>query len=339
MRAALFTNAAGPHLSAYIPALAETREIAAVSICDPSGECVAAARTALGGRLEGVYRDPDELLGEKKPEMALVTMEARLGPPVIAKALEAGAHVLAEKPACVRLEDFQALSVKAKARQRQLVLAFANRVDPIVQRARELVQAGAIGTIYGQQLHIVADQTRLRRPGYPQSWYASKARAGGGHLIWLGIHWLDLAAYLSGSRIRAVSAFTANAGGEPIDAEDSACATLEFDNGTIGTLHSAYYLDKGYHTMIKLWGSKGWLEMRRHTAPLLAWYSNATGKTERIDTVGGPSGYTPFVQRMARAFSGMEPAPLDVDDSYRALEVVFGAYESARSGARVRMKI
>ena len=49
------------------------------------------------------------------------------------------------------------------------------------------------GKIFGVEMHMVADQTRLTRPGYGERWEASKARAGGGHLIWLGIHWLDLA--------------------------------------------------------------------------------------------------------------------------------------------------
>ncbi|MEZ5352404.1 MAG: Gfo/Idh/MocA family oxidoreductase [Bryobacteraceae bacterium] len=338
LHAALFTHAGGPHLSAYIPALAETPEIGRVSLCDPSGECVSAARKALGSRLDGVYTNPAELLRKEKPAMALVTMEAQLAPTVIAQALDAGAHVLAEKPACVALEDFAALAAKAKTEKRQLVLALANRVDPVVTRARQLVQQGAIGKVYGQQLHIVADQTRLTRPAYHQSWLASVERAGGGHLIWLGIHWLDLACYITGTRIRAVSAFTANAGGQPIDAEDSACVALEFDNGTLGTLNSGYYLDKGYHTMIKIWGSEGWIEMRRHTGPLLEWYSNASGKRERLETVDGPSGYTPFVQRMTRAFAGLAPPPLTAEDSLRALDVVFSAYRSARTGTRVRVE-
>eukprot|EP01051_Picozoa_sp_SAG22_P001768 SAG22_NODE_73_length_22318_cov_47.105315_15_plen_67_part_00 len=51
---------------------------------------------------------------------------------------------------------------------------------------------------------MVADQTRLGREGYGDRWEASKARAGGGHLVWLGIHWLDLAQYMTGTSITQV---------------------------------------------------------------------------------------------------------------------------------------
>ena len=54
-----------------------------------------------------------------------------------------------------------------------------------------------IARIDGVEAHLIADQTRLTRPAYHESWYAKKARDGGGHLIWLGIHWLDLARFLT----------------------------------------------------------------------------------------------------------------------------------------------
>jgi len=123
-------------------------------------------------------------------------------------------------------------------------------------------------------LQIVADQTRLTNPAYHKTWTAQKAKAGGGHLIWLGIHWLDLAMWISASRIREVSCFTANIGRQPIDTEDSAVVALRFENGVLGTLTSGYYLDSGYHSLIKIWGSAGWIALQKHThKPPLEWHS------------------------------------------------------------------
>ena len=117
--------------------------------------------------------------------MALVTMEAVQSPPVIRAALEANCHVLAEKPSCVRAEDFEPLARLADMKHRHLTLALANRLLGTVQAARKLIQSGQIGKIFGCELHIVADQTRLKSSTYHQSWFADKARSGGGHLIWL----------------------------------------------------------------------------------------------------------------------------------------------------------
>ena len=300
---ALLTHAAGPHLSAYLEGLAKTEEINAVYLSDPDGQVKVAARQALGAKLAASFRSPAELFARQKPALALITMEARVTPLAVQAALSAGCHVMAEKPACVRLADFEALVRQADQAKRSLTLALANRVDPVMLEARRIVQSGEIGKLYGVDIQIVADQTRLTSPAYHQTWIAQKSRAGGGHLIWLGIHWLDLAMWVSGSRIRDVAALTANVGGQPIDTEDSAVVAMRFENGILGTLTSGYYLDRGYHSLLKFWGSGGWVAVQKHTQkPPLEWYSSGqlhsyTGPTE-------PSGYTPFVRTIVRASAG-----------------------------------
>lgn len=329
---ALVTHAEGAHLSAYIEGLAKTAEVGAVSLCDPSGATEAAVRKGLGEKLKGSYRSIADLTRERKPVAALITMEAKLSPPAINAALDAGLHVMAEKPACIRAEDFEPLAAKANAKQRNLMLALANRVDAVILEARRLIRSDAIGKIYGMELHTIADQTRLTRPDYQKSWFAQKARGGGGHLIWLGIHWLDLAVYLSGYRIREVAGFTTNIGGQPLDVEDSASITFRFANGSLGNLTSGYYLDRGKHLLIKIWGSGGWIEINHGTANPLEWYSNADRKTRQFTPPAGPTGYTAFVGHVVRAATGAEPPALTPDDSLHALRTVFAAYRAAETG-------
>jgi predicted dehydrogenase len=330
---ALLTHAAGPHLSAYLEGLAKTEEINAVYLSDPDDQVKLAARQALGANLAASFRSPAELFAKHKPALALITMEARMTPLAVQAALSAGCHVMAEKPACVRLADFEALVRQAEQAKRSLTLALANRVDPVMVEARRIVQSGEIGKLYGVDIQIVADQTRLTNPAYHKTWIAQKARAGGGHLIWLGIHWLDLAMWVSGSQIRDVAALTANVGGQPIDTEDSAVVALRFENGMLGTLTSGYYLDRGYHSLLKFWGSGGWIAVQKHTQkPPLEWYSSGRlhGYTGPIE----PSGYTPFVRTIVRASAGTDPWPLNANDSQYALRTVFAAYRSAESGKR-----
>jgi len=340
-RAALITHSGGPHLSAYVPALAETTEVTQLSVSDPSGEIVPAAKKAWGSRMTAVYQDPAELFRKEKPNLALITMEAALSPPVIAAALDAGCHVLAEKPACLQASDFRPLVENAKSRGLQLVLALGNRIDPVIVEARRLVTSGAIGQHYGVESHIIADQTRLTRPAYHKTWIAQKARAGGGHLIWLGIHWIDLAMFVTGSPIQEVSAFTGNVGGQPIDTEDSAVVAMRFANGTFGTLTSGYYLDRSYHSMLKVWGSHGWLEVRKHTDNPLEWYSRKEPdpRVRRYEGPKEPSGYTPFVRHIVRSCLGLEAPTLNADDSMRALETVYACYRAAANGSRQRVSV
>lgn len=335
--AVVLTGPGGAHLDSYFRALSQIEGVARVGLADSSGAAEADARKILGDKLVAFEHDAQKLLADLKPAFALVSMEALTAPPMIRAALEAGCHVMAEKPSCVRAADFAELAKLADAKHKHLMLALANRMRPRAQHVRQLIRSGAIGKLYGAELHIIADQTRLRNPSYHKNWFADKARAGGGHLIWLGIHWIDLVMFLTGAKITETAAFTGNVGGQPINAEDSAAAILKFDQGFFGTITSGYYLDRGYHSFVKIWGSQGWIQLEPHGEVQLRWYSTAAGSgTPKVQTYDGPaeaSDYTPFVQACAAAAADpMTPPPITAAEGLRALQTVFACYDSAESG-------
>ena len=144
---AFCTHEGGPHVQSYIDGLRDSAEVGAVILADPTGHWADAAREALGDRLQSVHSDAAEMLAAHRPTLAIIAYEAVNAPPVIRAALEAGSHVLAEKPACIRAADMEELVVLAKEKERSLMLALANRVRPEVQKARELVTGGALGQV------------------------------------------------------------------------------------------------------------------------------------------------------------------------------------------------
>jgi predicted dehydrogenase len=330
----VITEAGGSHLDAYFAALAASKEAESVVLADASGISEPLARKTLGAKLTQVYRDPNVLLRTEKPGMALISLEAVNSPPAIDAALEAGCHVLAEKPACLRAEDFAPLVRKAQSKHLHLMLALANRISPPIVAARKLIASGEIGKLYGLELHLIADQTRLTVPAYRDRWVAHKSRAGGGHLAWLGIHWLDLAMHMSGAKVVDVAGFISNVGGQPLDVEDSAAMTLRFDNGTLGTITSGYYVDKGYHMHLKFWGSQGWIEMDpRGTIPF-TWYTSRQPEAGPQQYTGPtqPTGYTPFVADAVRAATGLQQPPVTADEGLYVLQTVFACYRAAATG-------
>ena len=336
----VITNPEGAHLSDYLKALAASEQVESVALADSTGKTEQAAKTALGDKLRGTYRDSATMLRETKPALALITLEAALAPPAIDAALEYGCHVLAEKPSCLRAADFAALVQKAQRKHLEIMLALANRLHAPVQEAKRLVAAGILGRIYGAEIHIIADQTRLKSPAYHQQWFAKKSRAGGGHLLWLGIHWLDLALFISGLAVSDVAGFTAVVGGQPIDVEDSAAIALRFDNGSLGTLTSGYYLDRGYHSHVQMWGEHGWLRLASIEEQPLEWYSTAAGQpaqVQRFDYPKGGRGYTPFVQACVRFAAGLAPAPITSQECLHVLETIFACYQAAESGKSQRV--
>lgn len=331
---ALFTHEDGPHLSGYIEALAKTREVRSVYLCDPKGSTIESVRNGVGSKFVAAFRSPQELFQAQRPLVSLVAMEAVLAPPVIHAALDAGCHILAEKPACVRPADFAPLVAKANASKRHLMLALSNRLEPAVLEARRIVRSGEIGKVFGIEIHTIADQTRVKSAAYQQGWMSQKARAGGGHLTWLGIHWLDLAMYVTGARISHVAGFAGNVGGQPIDTEDSAAISLRFANGTFGTLTSGYYLDRGKHLLVKIWGSEGWLELNQGTKTPLQWYSTKSGKPEshRFTPTNSTGGNIRLLEHVMRAAMGMEAPVLAPEESLYVLQTISAAYAAAETG-------
>ena len=335
MKVAFLTHAEGAHMSAYFSALATAKDCNEVVLADPGNRWRDDARIALKDKLTQVYDSHTELLARETPELCLVSMEALHAPPVIEAALSSGSHVFSEKPGCVTLDQFEQLANLAESKHLHLMMAFANRTNPESLAARRMIQQGRTGRIFSIDMRIVADQTRLTRPAYHTTWYADKARAGGGHLIWLGIHWLDLAMYLTGTTITQVTGATANVGGQPISAEDSAAATLKFNNGTLGTINSGYYLDSGYHTEIRIWGSKGWINLDSVGSPKLTWYENTGPMAKQVQTFDAstePLGYSPFVERAVSAIANETAPPITTQESLNTMRTVYGIYQAAESG-------
>jgi predicted dehydrogenase len=337
VRVAAITEPGGQHLNNFVKALAACPGVEQIALADRSGEYFAKGKELLGPRAAScrTFTDYREMLQAVKPDLVVLALEPVSTPPVIAAALEAGSHVLAEKPPCARLEDFEPLAALARSKQRHLMVALANRMSPAVVKARELVETGQLGKLYGASLHLVADQTRLKSAAYRQSWPASRRRGGGGKLIYHGIHYLDLVQYVARDRIRRVTGFTANVGGQPIEVEDAVVLSLEFAGGMLGTLNAGYYLDRGYSTSVHLWGAHGWVRFDPGGGTPLEWRSTRPGAPEGVQSFAYPQEpdvYQRLLEAAVGASRGVGRAPIDGAESLAVLRVIFAAYRAAETG-------
>ena len=243
IRVGIITQRGGPHLGIYLSSVAGCKGLAQVAVSDESGGELERARRALGKAFREVptFRSHAKMIAELKPRLVIVALPAYLSPAPIRLALEAGCHVLTEKPACVRVEQFETLVKLARSKKVQWMLSLPSRVSPRSLRARQIIQQGFLGKLFAVNVLQVKDQARLTRPSYHKSWFASKDKAGGGHLIWLGIHTMDQIHFLTGDRVEKVTAFCRNVGGQPVEIEDAEALALQFKNGMVGTFHGGYY--------------------------------------------------------------------------------------------------
>ena len=331
------------HISGYLEVLAARKGVRSVAVAVPDQAALENAKRQLGKRFHGNgFLSAKEMLAKVRPALTVVTMEGVNAPAAIRMALEAGSHVLTEKPSCTKLEQFEQLAKLAEKRKRHLMLAMATRSGAALKKARRLIAAGAIGKPYSVSMVWIADQIRLTSKAYHKSWLADPKRAGGGKLIYHGIHYLDVIQQLLDDPIREINGFTQNVGGQPIRVEDSAVVSFRFASGATGTHNAGYYLGRGKQSEIRIWGSHGWLRLAHLEGQPLQWYSTQPGAPRGIQAFkynDTREMYHLFFQDAIDAIRTGKPPPITTSESLRALRVVFAAYEAVATGRTQRLKI
>ena len=329
------------HRAFFLQALRDLDLVDSVAVVDESGGTFAEARETLGHKLCGTHDELTDGLSSAAPDLAIVSLIATNAPPAVRQCLEAGCHVMVEKPACTHPDQFAELVALAEERDRHLIVPLARRLSPWVQDARRIFTSGALGRAYALRGAVIADQARIWPANGERDWTFKRTLAGGGHLVWLGIHWIDLMTFITGSPIVEVQAMTDVVGGAPIDVEDLALVNLRFANGAYGSLVSGYLLDKPYQMDLSLWGSDGWLRFGAADRHLLEWHSSSHGRVDVPDrriVYSGPffPDYTPWIEQTLRACLG-EPPPITGAEALAALRVVHAAYESAATGQTLQL--
>lgn len=155
-------------------------------------------------RLDKVYESFDALIADPQINVVHITSPNHLHYPQAKAALEAGKHVVCEKPLAMHPEQSAELVALAKRRNLIGAVNFNIRFYPIVQHARSLVQSGEIGKVFIAQGSYLQDWLLL-----PTDWNWRLEQGLGGKMRALsdiGSHWLDLITFITGLRIKAVSA-------------------------------------------------------------------------------------------------------------------------------------
>lgn len=252
---------------------------------------------ALGVAPNRVYPSIDALLsGERDlPEdqriqaLAIVTPNHLHAPMAIA-ALDAGFHVMSEKPMALNLDEARAIADAVRRSGRLYALAFTYSGYPLVEEARARVARGDFGRI--RLIQVEYSQGWLSAPidagGNKQAeWRTDPARAGlGGCLGDIGTHAFQLAEHVSGLRVEALSAdLTTHVEGRRLD--DDVSALLRFEGGARGTLKASQVAAGDENGLrLRIHGERGgleWAQMEPNTLTL-RWLD----RPAEIVRAGGP---------------------------------------------------
>ncbi|MCP5144778.1 MAG: Gfo/Idh/MocA family oxidoreductase [Gammaproteobacteria bacterium] len=226
--------------------------------------------------------------------------------PVAQAFIEAGIHVICDKPLALDMKQARQLE-KQLARRKDVIFALTHNYSgyPMIRQARAMVAAGELGDIRVVQGEYPQDwlTTDVERSGQKQAqWRADPARAGAGGCIGdIGTHAYQLMCFVSGLQPKELSADLASfVKGRVLD--DNAHVMLRFDNGAKGMLWASQ-VAPGHENglQIRIYGSKGGLQWRQEE-PNHLWFT-PYGEPKRLLTRGG-AGASAAANRLTRIPSG-----------------------------------
>ena len=205
-------------------------EIALTAVADPRPERREWAEQTMPG--VRVFNDGLELIAGGCCEAVLIAAPHYQHEPLSTAALEAGLHVLCEKPASVRADSAERMIHAAEKAGKTLTFMFNQRTNCLYRAMKQLLQSGELGGIKRMNW-IITDWYRTQQYYDSGSWRATWAGEGGGVLLNQCPHQLDLLIWLCGMPC-AVTARCLEGKWHHIEVEDDVSALLEFPNGATG---------------------------------------------------------------------------------------------------------
>ena len=272
-------------------------------------------------------------------DLAAVCLPSAYHADAVVEALEAGLHVIVEKPIDITLEAAERIRSAEATSGRTVSVISQRRFQPVAAFVHRSIEEGALGRVTSG----VVESAFFRPQEYYESgdWRGTAAVDGGGALMNQGIHALDLLLWMLGRPV-SVSAQTGRLAHVDIEVEDVAGATITFENGAIGLLLASTAAYPGLPVRLAVHGSEGTAVMENDGLSFFASASAPQPDPETLVEHDVPEGWSDVDMAHRRQYldvidairSGRRPA-ITTDDGRRALQVVLAVYESARTGRPV----
>lgn len=337
------------HLDAY----AANPDVEIAALCDLNRVMLDKRGDAYGVDPAHRYEDYNAMLvAEKLDAVSVCTWNSAHMPCTIA-ALEAGANVLCEKPMATSAADAERMLQTAEKCGKLLMIGFVRRFGDDCELLKTFIDQGDFGELYH------AKATYLRRKGNPGGWFGDKSRSGGGPLIDLGVHVIDLTRYLMGNP-KPVSVYGAtfqklgarndiktpppyvSSGAtdhDICDVEDFVTAMIRYDNGAVVNIDASFALNlKKEVGQVELFGTKAGAKLD----PELEIFSSWNGYMTNVDLITPP--YATFGQMFVKEVGHFvdcvrtgQPTRNPAADGVAIMRILDAVYASAAKGGEVTL--
>ncbi len=314
------------------------------------------------GGFEYGTTDYQELMDDPEINLIDICTPNNLHYPIFKVALRAGKHIYCEKPLALNLEEAEEMLTLAEASDQVVQLAFNYRFIPAVMRAKKLIEEGFLGEVINFRAQYF--HTGYLNPEKPMTWRLSQETSGGGALVDLGSHVIDLMLYLAGPFKRIIAQTKTFVDQRPVKAgatekvkvlvDDHAQLLIELTEGGVGIIEVSRVAQGTTDDLnFEIHGSKGAIKFDVMDPNWLYVYdareiSSANGGNhgfKQVQTMHSyPSNAIPGARSMVNAMSmhansqyqmilaviGLQPASPTTREGYLVQQVLDASYRSAR---------
>lgn len=285
------------------------------------------------------YKDIDSMLqSEKDIDVVSICSPNGLHAEHSIKALNAGFHVLCEKPLGINIHECGEMINAAERNNRRLFAIKQNRFNPPVSALKKIIDEGRLGNIYSVQLSCFWNRNREY---YRNSWKGTKA-LDGGTLYTQFSHFIDLLYWLIGDVVD-VKSYVANfAHKDVIEFEDTGVVILKFYNGAIGTInYTVNSFEKNMEGSLTIFAQKGTVKIGGQYLNELE-YQNIDGyKIENLPEGNKPNNYGNYIGSMSnhdKVYENLIEVLLrnksintNAYEALKTVEIINKIYESAKN--------
>ncbi|MFT4415053.1 Gfo/Idh/MocA family protein [Fredinandcohnia humi] len=324
----------------HLPEYAMNKSVEIVAVCD-----VVEERATMLAELYGAqpYRSYEELLKNSSVDAVSVCTPNYLHAPISIAALEAGKHVLCEKPMATSREEALGMIEAAKKNNKKLMIAHNQRFVASHQKAKQLIQDGSLGKIYSFRTAFGHGGPEGWSVDGKDSWFFKKKEAFIGAMGDLGVHKTDLLRFLLGEEIVEVGAFIETSAKENADVDDTAVCILKTESGIIGTLAASWsYVSKEDNSTI-IYCEKGIIRLEEDPVNnLIVQYQNGEVAKYELGGIqtnedGGQTNSQVISHFVDSILHNTEP-PVPGEEGMKSLEVILSALESNETKRFVRLE-
>ena len=262
-------------------------------------------------------------------------------------------NILAEKPLGINFNEAKYIYDYSLSKDHKLGICYINRAEPRVQKTKDLLKEGHCGKLHTIEMRMITTAVDHRLPSH---WLFKKKYSGGGILIWLGCHYIDLIRYIFDDEIVSVFAEMGKLSKNDIDVEDTCSLILRFKHGQIATLNLAYLLTmsgsgynnkSGYDTYVSFNGSQGRIIWSANEQPMSLYVEscsqnwkykqkNINFQLEPSQAYGGSSGES-FLRNFINWCLNKEVPLATGFDAVKTAQIIDAAYQSSVNGKKINI--